>query len=101
MERQCYALIWGIMHFRQYLHGNRFTLKIDHKPLEWLAIVSNFYGKEGRWIEMLQDFDFKSYTKQELSNVDVFNRNHANPTTNDENLMNKIQDMWMLKEMGI
>ncbi len=50
---------------------------------------------------MLQDFDFKSYTKQELSNVDVFNRNHANPTTNDENLMNKIQDMWMLKEMGI
>jgi hypothetical protein len=26
MEGECYALIWGIMHFRQYLHKNHFTL---------------------------------------------------------------------------
>jgi len=30
MERECYALIWGIMHFRQYLHRNHFILRIDH-----------------------------------------------------------------------
>jgi hypothetical protein len=26
MEGKCYALIWGIMHFRQYLHRNHFIL---------------------------------------------------------------------------
>ncbi len=38
MEGECYALIWGVMHFRQYLHMKHFILRTDHKPLEWLAI---------------------------------------------------------------
>jgi hypothetical protein len=53
MEGECYALIWGIMHFRQYLHRNHFTLKTNHKPLEWLATMSNAHGRKGRWIDML------------------------------------------------
>ncbi len=48
MERECYALIWGIMHFRQYLHRTHFVLKTDHKSLEWLATVSDAYGRRGR-----------------------------------------------------
>ncbi len=59
MEGECYALIWGIMHFRQYLHRNHFTLRTDHKPFEWLTIVLDAHGKRGRWIDMLQDFSFK------------------------------------------
>jgi hypothetical protein len=43
MEGQCYALIWGTMHLKQYLHQNQFTLKTNHKPLKWLAIVSDVY----------------------------------------------------------
>jgi hypothetical protein len=53
MEGECYAWMWGIMHFRQYLHGNHFTLRTDHKPLEWLATVSDAYGRRRRWIDML------------------------------------------------
>jgi len=53
MEGECYALIWGIMHFKQYLHRNHFTLRTDHKPLEWLATVSDANGRRGRWIDML------------------------------------------------
>jgi len=56
MEGECYALIWGVMHFRQYLHRNHFILRIDHKPLEWLATVSDANGRRGRWVDMLQDF---------------------------------------------
>jgi hypothetical protein len=37
MEGECYPLIWGVMHFRQYLHMKHFILRTDHKPLEWLA----------------------------------------------------------------
>jgi hypothetical protein len=59
MERECYALIWGILPFKQYLHRHHFILRTDHKSIELLAIVSNTHGKKGRWIDMLQDFYFK------------------------------------------
>ncbi len=53
MEGECYALILGIMHFRQYLHRNHFTLRTDHKPLEWLTTMLDAHGRRGRWIDML------------------------------------------------
>jgi hypothetical protein len=53
MKGGCYALIWGIMHFKQYLHKNHFILGTDHKPLELLTIVSYAHDKRGRWINML------------------------------------------------
>ncbi len=53
MEGECYALIWGVMHFKQYLHRNHFILRIDHKPLEWLATMSDAHGRRGRWVDML------------------------------------------------
>jgi hypothetical protein len=59
MEGECYALIWGIMQFRQFLHQTFFLLKTNHKPLEWLTIVCDANGRRGRWISMLQDFHFK------------------------------------------
>ncbi len=59
MEGEYYALIWGIMYFRQYLYQTPFLLRTDHKPLEWLATVSNAYGRRGRWIVMLHDFQFR------------------------------------------
>jgi hypothetical protein len=59
MEGECYALIWGIMHFRQYLHCTHFILRTNHKPLEWLATVSDANGRRGHWIDLLQDFSFK------------------------------------------
>jgi hypothetical protein len=62
MEGECYAFIWGIMYFKQYLHQTPFLLCIDHKPLEWLANVSDVYGRRGCWITMLQDFQFKILT---------------------------------------
>jgi hypothetical protein len=37
----------GIMHFHSFLHHNHFALKTNHKPLEWLAVVSNVYGRIG------------------------------------------------------
>jgi hypothetical protein len=48
-----YAFIWGIMYFRQYLHQTSFLLRTNHESLEWLAIVSNAYGRKGHWIAML------------------------------------------------
>jgi hypothetical protein len=95
MEGECYALIWGIMYFRQYLHRNHFTLRTDHKPLEWLAIVSDANGRRGRWVDMLQDFSFKIIHRLGLRhiNVNVLSKNPVGPAADDDEFSEEIQDI--------
>ncbi len=86
MEGECYALIWGVMHLRQYLHMNHFILRTDHKPLEWLATVSDAHGRRGRWIGLLQDFSFKIIHRPGLkhANVDALSRNPVGLAADDD-----------------
>jgi hypothetical protein len=95
MEGECYALIWGIMHFKQYLHRNHFILRTYHKPLEWLATVSDAHGRRGKWIDMLQDFNFKIVHRLRLkhTNVDAWSRHPVGPTTDDDDFSEEIQDI--------
>ncbi len=95
MEGECYALIWGVMHFRQYLHMNHFILRTDHKPLEWLATVSDAHGMKGRWVDMLQDFSFKIIHRSGLrhTNIDALSRNPVGPATDDDDFSEEIQDI--------
>jgi hypothetical protein len=94
MEGECYALIWGILHFRQYLHRTHFTLRTDHKPLEWLATVLDAHGKRGRWIDMLQDFSFKIVHRPGMrhANANALSRNPVGQATNDDDFRQEIQD---------
>jgi len=97
MEGECYALIWGIMHFRQYLYRNHFVLRTDHKPLEWLATMSNAHGRRGRWIDMLQDFSFKIVHRPSLrhTNVDALRRNPVGPAMEDDIFVRKSKTLGM------
>jgi hypothetical protein len=92
MEGECYALIWGIMHFRQYLHRTHFILRTDHKPLEWLATVSNANGRRGRWIDLLQDFNFKILHRPRMkhTNVDALNQNPVGEARDDDDFCEEI-----------
>ncbi len=94
MEGECYALIWGILHFRQYLHQTHFTLRTDHKPLEWLATVSDAHGRRGRWIDMLQDSSFKIVHRPGMrhANADALSRNPVGQAVDDEDSHQEIQD---------
>jgi len=95
MEGECYALIWGIMHFRQYLHRNHFVLRTDHKPFEWLATVLDAHGRRGRWIDMLQDFNFKILHRPSMkhTNVDALSRNPRGEAADDDDFSEEIQDI--------
>jgi len=95
MEGECYALIWGIMHFKQYLHRTHFVLRTDHKPLEWLATVSNANGRRGRWIDMLQDFSLKILHRPGMShgNADALSRNPVGQATDDDDFSEEVQDV--------
>jgi hypothetical protein len=94
MEGECYALIWGIMHFWQYLYQASFVVKTNHKPLKWLVIVSDPFGRRGRWISMLQDFNFKIIHKvgARHANVDALNRNPVGSHDEDEDFGVEIQN---------
>jgi hypothetical protein len=67
----------------------------DHKPLEWLATVSDAHGRRGRWVGMLQDFSFKIVHRPGLrhTNVDALSRNTVGSTTADDDFSEEIQDM--------
>jgi len=95
MEGECYALIWGVMHFRQYLHMKHFILRTDHKPLEWLATVSDAHGRRGRWVGMLQDFCFKIVHRPGLghTNVDALSKNPVGSAADDDDFGEEIQDI--------
>jgi hypothetical protein len=92
MEGECYTLIWGVMHLKQYLHMNHFVLRIDHKPFEWLVTVSNAHGRRGRWVHMLQDFSFKIIHRPGLrhTNVDALSRNPVGPAADDDDFSEEI-----------
>jgi len=94
MEGECYALIWGILHFKQYLHRTHFTLRTDHKPLEWLATVSDAHGRRGRWIDMLQDFSFKIVHRPGIrhANANALTRNPVGQVVDDDDFYQEIQD---------
>jgi len=94
MEGECYALIWGILHFKQYLHRTHFTLRTDHKPLKWLATVSDAHGRRGRWIDLLQDYSFKIVHRPEMKhvNADALSRNPVGQAMDDEDFQQEIQD---------
>jgi hypothetical protein len=98
MEGKCYALIWGMTHFRQYLHHNHSPLCIDHKPFEWLVTMLDVYGKKGKWINMLQDFSFKIVhcIRSKHGNVDALSRNPIGNVDEDKEFQKGIRDCnWM------
>jgi len=72
-----------------------FILRIDHKPLEWLATVSNAHGRRGRWVGMLQDFSFKIVHRLGLrhANVDALSRNPVGSAADDDDFSEEIQDI--------
>ena len=63
-------------HFRPYLLGHRFTLRTDNAPLTWLYGVKEPEGQVARWLEQLQELDFKIIHRpgQRHQNADALSR---------------------------
>jgi len=67
---------------------------MDHKPLEWLATMSDAHGRRGRWIDMLQDFSFKIVHRPGMrhANADALSRNPVGQVVDDDDFNEEIQD---------
>ncbi len=65
----------------------------DHKPFEWLAIVSDTYERKGKWNNMLQDFSFKIMHHPSFKHIiiDASSRNLVDDV-DDDDFQKEIQD---------
>jgi hypothetical protein len=53
------CVLWAVKTLRPMLHGRKFTVVTDHRPLTWLMTASkDLTGKYARWALALQEHDF-------------------------------------------
>ncbi len=52
------ACVYAVRQFRPYLHGRKFTLVTDHRPLVYLMKTKEPIGQQQRWILTLMEHDF-------------------------------------------
>ena len=57
-DRELLAMVAAIRHFRHHLLGTRFTLRSDHRPLQFLQTTKDPWGRRARWLEDLQQYHF-------------------------------------------
>jgi len=78
-ELELLAVVHALKIWRCYLEGPHFTVVTDHNPLVHLPSQPNFLGRQIRWSEYLQRFDFDWVYKPGASNLaaDALSRNPA------------------------
>ena len=57
-RRELLALVYFLKHFRQYLYGQRITIRTDHASLRWLLNFKNPEGQLARWFEVISEYQF-------------------------------------------
>ena len=88
-DRELWAIIAGVRHFRHYLRGQHFTVITDHQPLlghEKLPIQDDATGRRARWMVELHAYTFSIKHKQGRShqNADALSRHPEHRQERDE-----------------
>ena len=78
-DRELWAIIWSIRHFRHYLQGTEFLIVTDHKPLAGLRKIpldQDPTGKRGRWATEIETLEWSIVYKPGNShkNADAMSR---------------------------
>ena len=75
-RKELLSVVSFTAHFRPYLLGHCFTLRTDHAPLTWPYGVKEPEGQVARWLEQLQELDFKIIHRpgQRHQNADALSR---------------------------
>ncbi|GBG89732.1 hypothetical protein CBR_g49584 [Chara braunii] len=74
-ERELYALYKALVHLRHFLLGRFFYLRTDHQTLKWIKTQPALSHALKRWIEVVDQYDFKlEYLKGEYKVADALSR---------------------------
>ena len=58
-RKELLAVVFSVKYFRQYLLGRHFEIRTDHAPLTWLRRTPDPVGQQARWLEILEEYDFR------------------------------------------
>ena len=56
--REMLSVAWGLKKFCQHLLGKPIVVRTDHAALTYLMRTPEPIGQQGRWLDMLVEFDF-------------------------------------------
>jgi hypothetical protein len=75
------TLVWGIKHFRPYLHvyGQPFEPRTDHTSLKWLYSFREPEGQIARWLEVLAEYDFTITDRPGVKHTNADALSRSNP----------------------
>ena len=68
-EQELLAIIVALKTWRHYLLGTKFNVATDHRSLIYLQTQPHLSTRQTRWLEFLQQFDFKTEYKEGRTNV--------------------------------
>jgi len=58
-RKELLAVVYFAKQFRSYLLGQEFLIRSDHSALQWLKNTPKSIGQQARWVEQLQEFNFR------------------------------------------
>ncbi|MGH0129906.1 UNVERIFIED_CONTAM: hypothetical protein FKN15_018760 [Acipenser sinensis] len=85
-DRELWAIVWSVRHFRHYLRGNMFVIITDHKPLmglKKLPVEDDPTGRRARWAIELDLFQWEIQYRRgrDHNNADSMSRRPSKPET--------------------
>ncbi len=83
-ERECFAIVWAIIHFKPYLYGTKFTLYTNHWPIKWLMTYDKLTGKLAHWVLILQEYEFKVIHRPSITHQNTNTMSRRPFTTSED-----------------
>ena len=68
-EQELLAIIHALSSWRHYLSGAKFTVRTDHKSLQFFKTQPQLSGRQSRWKDVIANFDFDIEYVDGKSNV--------------------------------
>ena len=85
-ERELFAIVLTVEHFKQFLYGVEFVVITDHKPLKYLLTTKEPSSRLLRWINRLSMFNYRiEYRKgTKNGNADALSRLCTEPDDDED-----------------
>lgn len=76
-EKEAFAIVYCIHHFRPYLYGRKFTIVTDHRPLIWIKSARDPTSRLARWRLKIEEYNYTIVYREGRSNTaaDALSRN--------------------------
>ncbi|KAL1919204.1 uncharacterized protein VTP21DRAFT_2586 [Calcarisporiella thermophila] len=68
-EKELLAIVEALREWRVYLHGKHFKIYTDHAPLRYLNTQPTLTGRQARWMQTLESYDYEIIYQPGKSNV--------------------------------